>query len=112
MNVTKAVMTSSILGASVLLASVSSAAPAAPLTSTTRIAVNYADLDLATRDGLVVLHRRIIAAARTVCPEPRNADVKLKGLARECRAQAIEGALRSIGNAELAALDAASRGRG
>jgi hypothetical protein len=29
--------------------------------------------------------------------------VRLKGLARECQTQAIEAALRSIGNAELAA---------
>jgi hypothetical protein len=36
----------------------------------------------------------------------------LKVLARACREQAIEGAVRSIGNAELAALHAAARPRG
>lgn len=112
MNVAKLVTTSLIVGTSVLGASLTSAALAAPPTDTVQLAVDYADLDLTTRDGLEVLHRRIVAAARTVCPAPRNADVKLKGLARECRTQAIEGALRSIGNAELAALHAASRSRG
>ena len=107
MNVAKLVTTSLILGASL-----TSAALAAPPTNTVQIAVDYADLDLTTRDGLEVLHRRIVLAARTACPAPRNADVKLRGLARECRTQAIEGALRSIGNAELAALHAAGRDRG
>jgi UrcA family protein len=112
MNVAKLVTTSLIVGASVLGVAVSSPVLAGPLTNTIQIAVDYADLDLTTRDGLEVLHRRIVAAARTVCPAPRNADVRLKGLARECRTQAIEGALRSIGNAELAALHAAGRDRG
>jgi UrcA family protein len=108
MNVAKLVTTGLFLGVSLLGASASAAAPSdAP-----RIAVDYSDLDLTTRDGIEVLHRRIVNAARQVCPAPKNSDLRLKTLARECRAQAMDAAVRFIGNAELAAVHAAGRPRG
>lgn len=113
MNVSKLVTTGLILGASVLGASSPAAAFAAlPAIDEPRIALDYSDLDLSTADGIEALHRRIVLAARRVCSTPNQADLRIKELARECRAQAIEAAVRSIGNAELAAVHAAGRRRG
>jgi UrcA family protein len=108
MNVAKLVTTGLFLGVSLLGASSSPAAQ----NDVPQVAVGYSDLDLTTRDGIAVLHRRIVNAARQVCPAPKNSDLQLKTLARECRAQAIDAAVRFIGNAELAAVHAAGRPRG
>ena len=110
MNVSKLVATGLFLGASLLCAPVNAAAPSG--SDAPRVAVDYSDLDLTTRDGIEVLHRRIVRAAHQVCPAPKNADLRLRVLARECRAQAIDAAVRFIGNAELAAAHAAARPRG
>ena len=110
MNVSKLVTTGLFLGVSLLCASVSAAAPSR--SDAPRVAVDYSDLDLTTRDGIDVLHRRIVLAARQVCPLPKNSDLQLRVLARECRAQAIDAAVRFIGNAELAAVHAGGRPRG
>jgi UrcA family protein len=98
-----------------LTASASAGSPALaapPQSDAPRIEVSYEHLDLATRAGLEALHRRILSAARTVCPAPQSADVRLRAMSRQCRAQAIEAAVRSVGNAELTALHAASGSRG
>lgn len=114
MKISKLVTANSIVGALLAVtASVGTAVAAPPASSdVVRVAVSYADLDLTTQDGIQALHRRVLVAARTVCPAPRNADVKFRGLARDCRAQAIEAAVRSIGNPALVALHTAGRQRG
>lgn len=101
--------------AALLAASAAAGFPALaapPFGDTTRIEVGYEHLDLATRTGLEALHRQIVSAARTACPMPQSADVRLRAMARQCRAQAVEAAVRSVGNAELTALHAASASRG
>jgi UrcA family protein len=77
------------------------------------VAVEYGDLDLTKPEGVQALHRRLKAAAERVCPRT-DGRVKLeqKILARECRKQALEHAVREIGSPELAALHAATAPRG
>jgi UrcA family protein len=103
-------MLTALLAASTSAGSAALAAPAS--SDTPRIEVSYEHLDLGTREGRETLHRQIVAAARSVCPTPQSADVRLRALARQCRARAIDAAVRSVGNAELTALHAASGNRG
>ena len=77
------------------------------------LAVDYSDLDLTTAKGVQALHRRLTTAVKRVCP---RTDVVLNALdrvaARECQKQALDRAVNEIGNADLAALHAATTTRG
>ena len=111
MRVSKLVPPGSILVA-LLAVSASAGFPALATPAVSdgpRIEVSYDQLDLATRNGVEALHRQIVLAARTACPAPQSSDLRLRALARECRTQAIDAAVRSVGNAELTALHAARR---
>ena len=77
-----------------------------------RIAVEYGDLDLTSADGVQALHRRLAYAAERVCPRSDGLNLHDKALARECRKQALDRAVREIGSPELAALHAATAPRG
>lgn len=69
--------------------------------------VYYGDLNLATEEGSRVLYSRIVKAAYRVCPLRSSADLSKAALGRQCAAQAIERAVRDVGNEKVAALNAA-----
>ena len=68
------------------------------------ISVRYDDLNMATRDGAVALYQRISLAARQVCPAPDSTSLDGIEAARSCRRAAIDRAVDSLHNAQLAAL--------
>lgn len=68
------------------------------------IVVKYSDLDLSTSDGVSTLYKRITAAASAVCPYQGERELGLKSIGQACRDAAVEHAVRSIHNAELAAI--------
>ena len=59
--------------------------------------VSFRDLDLSTAQGARALYGRIEAAARDVCRGTELADYDA------CRARAIEGAVKDVGNPLLSA---------
>jgi UrcA family protein len=64
--------------------------------------VSFADLDLTTQQGIATLHRRIVSAARQVCPMPDTMNLGQVIRARTCQNEAIERAVRAVGNPMLA----------
>jgi UrcA family protein len=70
------------------------------------IAVKYSQESLATDGGVNELYRRITSAAKQVCPDVSIKDLAGQRLRAQCREQAIAGAIRQIGNPQLAALHA------
>jgi UrcA family protein len=66
--------------------------------------VRFADLDLTTQQGVATLHRRIADAARAVCPQPDTTNLSQLAVAHACQNQAIDRAVRAVGNPMLATL--------
>ena len=93
-----AVLVGSLLAGSIAVAPVVSAQEAPS------IVVKYSDLDLSTSDGARTLYKRISAAASVVCPYTDARELNLKAIGQSCREAAIEQAVRSIHNTELAAI--------
>ena len=60
--------------------------------------VRFKDLDLSTAEGAQTLYERISAAARSVCRDAGSREV------RECRARAIEEAVRAVGRPLLSSV--------
>ena len=71
------------------------------------VVVKYSDQDLNTASGVNEVYRRIVRAAKQVCPEMSFQDLSLQKKVAECRDQAVARAIRQIDNAQLAALYAA-----
>ena len=93
-----AVLVGSLLAGSLAVAPVVSAQEAPS------IVVKYSDLDLSTSDGATKLYQRINAAASMVCPYQNARELTFKAIGASCRAEAVERAVRSIHNTELAAI--------
>ena len=75
--------------------------------------VAYGDLDLTNAEGVKALVRRLTTAAERVCPRTDGrVGLERPLAARECRKQALEQAVRTIGSPELAALHATTAPRG
>jgi UrcA family protein len=70
------------------------------------IVVKYSDLTLATDSGVNQLYRRIMSAARQVCPDSSIRDFAMLRQVEACRNQAVARAVRQIDNSRLAALHA------
>jgi UrcA family protein len=68
------------------------------------VVVKYSDLTLATDSGVNQLYRRIVSAAKQVCPDSPLRDFALQRQVDACRAQAVARAVRHIDNSRLAAL--------
>jgi UrcA family protein len=66
--------------------------------------VRYSDLDLTSQDGAATLYRRIVNAARRVCPDAGARDPDLARRIRECREQAVDRAVGAVGSPRLAAI--------
>jgi UrcA family protein len=76
------------------------------------VVVKYADLDLSTTAGVTALYKRIANAARMVCPYQDARELTLQAIGNACREASIARAVRSVHNAELAALQNAHAKRG
>ena len=87
-----------------LLAGSFAVAPVVSAQEFPSIVVKYSDLDLSTSDGARTLYKRITAAASLVCPYQDARDLTSKAIGKSCRETAIEHAVRSIHNTELAAV--------
>ena len=100
------------VGATLIIGAATSAFGAAPAAEAPSIRVSYNDLNLATEQGTLALYARIVSAAGKVCEVPDIRDLDRVAAANECRAQAIEHAVRDVGNERLAALYTARRDHG
>jgi UrcA family protein len=60
--------------------------------------VRFKDLDLSTAEGAQVLYERIASAARVVCRDIASTEM------RECRARAVEEAVRAVGRPLLSSV--------
>jgi UrcA family protein len=98
-----ALMTLGSLAAALSFGAVNAATPDSPPS----VVVKFSDQDLNTAGGVNEVYRRIVRAARQVCPDPSFQDLSLQIKITECRNQAISQAVRKIDNAQLAALYAA-----
>ncbi|MEJ1963257.1 MAG: UrcA family protein [Gammaproteobacteria bacterium] len=89
------------------MALTASFAHASPSTADMRsVEVSYADLNLATEQGVNTLHQRIVTAARHVCPLYSSRDTSLLAKQRLCVADAVNRALNDI-NPKLAGVRSA-----
>jgi UrcA family protein len=71
------------------------------------VVVRYDDLNLANKQGTLILYERIRTAASTVCDLTHGTkDLALVALQRACEAQAIDRAVHQIHSAQLAQLHA------
>jgi UrcA family protein len=70
--------------------------------------VRYSDLDLTSQEGAATLYRRIVNAARRVCPDAGARDPDLARRIRECREQAVDRAVGAVGSPQLAAIHTGS----
>ena len=70
------------------------------------VVVKFNDLTLATDSGVNQLYRRILSAAKQVCPDGPMGDLSAKSQVEVCRNQAVARAVRQIDNSRLAALHA------
>jgi len=93
------------------LAATSSARASSETDRLASVAVNYSDLNLATQEGASALYRRIVAAARVVCPNPDIRDLGAVAATRACREQAVAHAVETVRNPLLAAVYAAAHTR-
>jgi UrcA family protein len=98
-----ALLTLGSLTAALSFGAVNAATPESPPS----VVVKYSDLNLSTEAGVHEVYRRIVRAARQVCPEMSFQDLGLQGKIAECRDQAVSRAIRQIDNPQLAALYAA-----
>jgi len=65
---------------------------------TYRTTVHYGDLDLKTNQGADALYSRINMAATRVCEDESEPYVRLTRTYKECRQEAISGAVKEINN--------------
>ncbi len=77
-----------------------------------RVVVRYDRRTLETNAGVHALYRRIVQAAEQVCPDAAGDLHNMNAAVRRCRAESVARAVRSIDNAQLAALHQASQKRG
>jgi UrcA family protein len=78
-----------------------------PQDSVPQVAVAYGDLDLSTEAGGSELYRRIVIAAKKVCPQEDTRQLAEFAAARACQAQAIARAVSHVDSSQLAAVYAA-----
>ena len=76
------------------------------------VLVSYSDLNLQTPAGAQSLHRRLEAAARSVCPDEYSRDLRAAATGRECIAQAVARAVAAVAQPQLAQVHAQAARRG
>ncbi len=100
------------VGATLIIGAATSAFAATPADAAPTVRVSYHDLNLATEQGTLALYARIVSAADKVCRVSDIRDLHQIAAAKQCRAQALERAVRDVGNERLAAVYTARRGHG
>jgi UrcA family protein len=85
-----------------LAGSLGVAQAATPADEVPKVVVSYSDLDLSTTEGARTLYRRISIAAQEVCPFQDALDLSRRAKNHACREAAIERAVSSVNNAQLA----------
>ncbi len=68
------------------------------------VTVRYGDLDLTSAAGTRVLYRRLVGAAKQVCPDASGRELSARHSVEVCREQAIINAARQIPSPQLAAM--------
>lgn len=84
------------------------AAVAVPTADALSVTVRYGDLDLASAAGTRALYRRLVVAAKQVCPDSGSREMTILRFEETCRNQAIVNAARQIPSPQLAAMVASS----
>jgi UrcA family protein len=98
-----------MLAGSLGVAMAAGAASAATVdTDQTSLVVKYTAQSLDTDAGVQQLYRRILGAARQVCPDEDIRDLGASARVQACRTKAVAHAIQHIDNTRLAALYAAS----
>ncbi len=92
------------LASATALASPGRAAASEPAEAVPAVTIGYSASDLASDGGARTLYRRIALAARQVCPEYDSRDLQAYEASRTCQRQAVDRALRQVGNPRLASL--------
>ena len=77
-----------------------------------QVVVRYADLNLATHEGVAHLYRRIVAAARQVCPDAPSRELRRAAVADQCRAAVVSRAVQRVNDVHLSAIHQATNPRG
>jgi UrcA family protein len=92
------------LAGTLLVAGAVPAFAAAPQeTGAPSVVVKFNDLDLDTRQGAQALYRRLVSAAREVCPAEVESDLHRTAMVRECRDAALARAVRQLNKPILTA---------
>lgn len=98
-------LTAGLIGA--LATTAANASDAARVSDAPAVSVKYSDLNLATDQGNVALYKRIVSAARQVCPIDTGPNARLIAQSRKCVDDAVARAVSDIESPQLAALQAA-----
>jgi UrcA family protein len=99
-----AVRIAMLVGSIITAAAAGNACAAGTATEVPSVVVRFADLDLATDQGVRSLYARIARAAHAVCPDARIRDLNAASQSRACQQQAIARAVREVNTPLLAAV--------
>lgn len=83
----------------------------APDSDPVKKTVTYADLNLASRQGIERLYRRIVSAAHDVCDDSGDRSMVAQILAARCTRDAINHAVTAVNQPALTALHAQKSGQ-
>jgi UrcA family protein len=103
----RAAVAYTVLAACTAVGALGSARAANANTDAPTLTVRYADLNLSTEQGSLVLYGRIVRAAQQVCAVDDIRDLRAFNAAKLCRAQAIANAVRDVNSPMLASVYAA-----
>jgi len=98
---TLTVLASGLVGLGASVATAATSTDDAPA-----ISVSYSDLNLATEEGTLALYKRIVSAARQVCPVNTAPSARLAAQAQHCVDDAVARAVKDVQSAKLAQLQA------
>lgn len=65
------------------------------------VTVNFSDLDIARGAGIEILYQRLRTAAKAVCGTHDGRDLSRSQQWRQCYRQALDGAVKQVGNERL-----------
>lgn len=89
-----------------MFASPAVASAAQPSDEIPQTAVHYNSLELTSDNGTQALYKRLVSAARVVCPGYDSRDLAAYADSRACQREAVARAIMHIGSARLAAVHA------
>ena len=95
-----------LLGSLAGVMAAGAAGAATPDRDVPSVVVKFDELTLDTDKGVNQLYRRIVYAAKQVCPDGTMRDLSASRRVEQCRKQAVARAIQQIDNPRLAALHA------